>query len=108
MVQYLDEALVVRWRGRRGCGVILLGGGRRLSRSRSRSRWVLGARRGGALGGRRRRRGGEVGVEVLLVDGVRGCGASEGGKRARRLPLQVPPHHLHGLLLLLCITPARR
>ena len=48
-------------------------------------------------------------MEVLLVDGARGCGAGEGGERARRLPLQVPPQHLHGrLLLLLRITPARR
>jgi hypothetical protein len=90
MLRYLDGGLVVGWRGRGGGrGVILLCGGR----------WVLRARRGGALGGgRRRRRGGEVGVEVLLVRGARGGGAAgEGGERARPLPLQVPPQHLHGL-----------
>ena len=43
--------------------------------SGSRGRWVLGTRRGGALGGGRRwRRGGEVGVEVLLVRGALGGG----------------------------------
>ena len=56
--------------------------------SGSRGRWVLGTRRGGALGGGRRwRRGGEVGAEVTGGEETRrGASSMDAEAQARRPP----------------------